>query len=191
MLDYTWAQRSLESTAAQNHPLDCDVRENLCSWYPPLFSFFWLKSVGDVDRLTNALNNLIIGCCCCLVAKSCLTLCDPVDCSPLGSSVHKISQVRILVGHHFLLQAIFLNQGLNPHLLHCQADSLPLSHQGITGHMTVCHPDITKKCLFKKLALKIAQENVHEGFCNFKVPVAVHYHWVVLLLRKKIWKILK
>ena len=35
------------------------------------------------------------------------------------------------------------------------------------------------------------QENVHEGFCNFKVPVAVHYHWVVLLLRKKIWKILK
>ena len=27
-------------------------------------------------------------CCCCLVAKSCLTLCDPVDCSPAGSSVH-------------------------------------------------------------------------------------------------------
>ena len=26
----------------------------------------------------------------CLVAKSCLTLCDPVDCSPSGSSVHGI-----------------------------------------------------------------------------------------------------
>ena len=25
---------------------------------------------------------------------------------------------------------IFLNQGLNPYLLHCQGDSLPLSHQG-------------------------------------------------------------
>ena len=25
---------------------------------------------------------------CCLVAMSCLTLCDPEDCSPLGSSVH-------------------------------------------------------------------------------------------------------
>ena len=24
----------------------------------------------------------------CLVAQSCLTLCDPVDCSPPGSSVH-------------------------------------------------------------------------------------------------------
>ena len=34
--------------------------------------------------------------CCCLVTKSCPTLCDPMDCSPLGSSVHGISQARIL-----------------------------------------------------------------------------------------------
>ena len=33
---------------------------------------------------------------CCLVNKSCLTLCDPMDCSPPGSSVHGISQSRIL-----------------------------------------------------------------------------------------------
>ena len=33
---------------------------------------------------------------CCLVTQSCLTLCDPVDCSPLGSSVHGILQTRIL-----------------------------------------------------------------------------------------------
>ena len=31
-----------------------------------------------------------------LVAQSCLTLCDPVNCSPLGSSVHGILQARIL-----------------------------------------------------------------------------------------------
>ena len=30
------------------------------------------------------------------VTQSCLTLCDPVDCSPPGSSVHEILQVRIL-----------------------------------------------------------------------------------------------
>ena len=36
--------------------------------------------------------------CCCLVAKSCLTLCDPVDWSLSGSSVHGISQARILEG---------------------------------------------------------------------------------------------
>ena len=34
------------------------------------------------------------------------------------------------VGYHFLLQGIFLTQGSNPRLLHWQADSLPLSHQG-------------------------------------------------------------
>ena len=34
------------------------------------------------------------------------------------------------VGCHSLLQEIFLNQGSNPRLLHWQADSWPLSHQG-------------------------------------------------------------
>ena len=34
--------------------------------------------------------------CCCLVAKPHLTLCDPMGCSPPGSSVHGISQARIL-----------------------------------------------------------------------------------------------
>ena len=34
--------------------------------------------------------------CMCLVIQSCLTLCNPMDCSPPGSSVHGILQVRIL-----------------------------------------------------------------------------------------------
>ena len=39
------------------------------------------------------------GLCCavlCLAAQLCLTLCDPMDCSPPGSSVHGIYQARIL-----------------------------------------------------------------------------------------------
>ena len=36
-------------------------------------------------------------CCCCLLTKSCLTLCNPMNYRPLGSSVHGISQARILV----------------------------------------------------------------------------------------------
>ena len=35
-------------------------------------------------------------CCFCLVTQSCLTLCNPMDCSPPGSSVHGILQARIL-----------------------------------------------------------------------------------------------
>ena len=54
--------------------------------------------------------------------------CDPVDCSPPGSSVHEDSPGKNTgVGCHFFLQGIFLTWGLNLRLLHWQADSLPLS----------------------------------------------------------------
>ena len=39
---------------------------------------------------------LLIATTCVSVTKSCLTLCDPMDCSPQGSSVHGIFQVRML-----------------------------------------------------------------------------------------------
>ena len=50
----------------------------------------------------------------------------PMDCSPSDSPAHGISQARIL---EYLLQGIFLTQGLNLSLLHWEADSLPLSRQ--------------------------------------------------------------
>ena len=67
--------------------------------------------------------------CCCFVAKSCATLCDPKDCSLPGSCLHGISQVRILewVAISFS-RGIFPTQGSNPSLLHWQALSLPLHH---------------------------------------------------------------
>ena len=57
--------------------------------------------------------------------QSCLTLCDPVDCSPPGSSVHVILQARILewVAISFSRGWIFLTQGSSPGLLrilHCR-----------------------------------------------------------------------
>ena len=54
--------------------------------------------------------------------------CDPVDCSPPGSSVHGFSGVNTGVGSHFLLQKVFPTRGQSPHVLyplHWQADSLP------------------------------------------------------------------
>ena len=57
-----------------------------------------------------------------------------MDHSPPGSSVHGISQARIL--EWVVLWGIILILGLNPNLLHWQADFfffffLPLRHQGI------------------------------------------------------------
>ena len=72
--------------------------------------------------------------CVCSIAQSCPTLCNPMDCGLPDSSVHGMSQARILEWVVIsLLQGIFPTQGSNPHflsLLHWQADSLPLSHQG-------------------------------------------------------------
>ena len=54
----------------------------------------------------------------------------PVDYSPARLLCHGISQTRITgVDCHLLLQGIFPTQELNLHILHWQADSLPLSHQ--------------------------------------------------------------
>ena len=68
----------------------------------------------------------------CLHAQLCLTLCNSVDYSPPGSSIHGIISVKNTgAGCHFLLQRIFLTQGLNLcllKLLHWLVNSLPLSH---------------------------------------------------------------
>ena len=77
-----------------------------------------------------------------LVTHWCSTLCDPIDCSLPGFSVHGILQERILewVGSHSLLQEIFSTQGLNPLLLHCRQILYCLSHQGSPGYsINLCY----------------------------------------------------
>ena len=60
----------------------------------------------------------------CLVAHLCLTLFYPMDCSPLGCSVHGDSPGKNTgMGSHALLQGNFPTQGPNPSLLrlmHCR-----------------------------------------------------------------------
>ena len=73
------------------------------------------------------------GCCCCLIAKSCL--CHPMDCGPPGSSVLGFPGKNAGVGSHLLLWGSFPTQVLNPHLLHWQVDSLPLK-SGMPGKLT-------------------------------------------------------
>ena len=84
------------------------------------YFFFWKSSKCQ---------NLMHAC-----IQSCLTLCDLMDCSPPGSSVHGIFPGKnIGAGCQFLLQGIFSTQRSNPRLLYLllwPAGSLPLSHLG-------------------------------------------------------------
>ena len=67
----------------------------------------------------------------CLVSQSCLTLCNPMDCSPPGSSIHGDSPGKSTrVGCHTLLQGIFPTQTLNPSLPHCRYILYHVCHQG-------------------------------------------------------------
>ena len=66
-----------------------------------------------------------------LVTQSCLTLWNPMDSSPPGSSVQGDSPGKNTgVGCHALLQGIFPIQGSNPGLPHCRWILYCLSHQG-------------------------------------------------------------
>ena len=62
---------------------------------------------------------------CVLVTQSCLTLCIPMDCSPLGSSVHGISQARILGGLPFPSPGNLPDPEIEPRFPTLQEDSLP------------------------------------------------------------------
>ena len=58
-------------------------------------------------------------------AQSCPTLCDPTDCSPPGSSVHRILQARILEWVAILFPGDLPNPGIKPRSPLVQGDSLP------------------------------------------------------------------
>ena len=62
-----------------------------------------------------------------LATQSCLTLCDPMNCSPPGFTVHGVLQTRILEW----IAIPFLTQGLNPGLLHCRQILYHLSHREV------------------------------------------------------------
>ena len=94
-----------------------------CIFLPSSPSSFQ-KSRTQLSSLIKVKVNVLIGQCC-------LILCDPLDCSSPGSSVHGLLQARITgVACHFLLEGIFLTQELNLGLL-CRRQILYyLSHQG-------------------------------------------------------------
>ena len=68
--------------------------------------------------------------------QSCPTLCDPMDCSPSGSSVHRILQARILSGLPLPPPGDLSDPGMHPLLpvsLVLQADSLSTGPPGKLG----------------------------------------------------------
>ena len=84
-------------------------------------------SIGDMINEMSLIQSR------CLVTQSWPALCDPMDCSLPGSSVHGDSPGKNTgTGLHALLQGIFPTQGSNPGVPHCRWILYRLSHHGIT-----------------------------------------------------------
>ena len=84
----------------------------------------WHAAVHRVTKSWTRLNDwteLIVKV---TVAQSCPTLCDPIDCSLTGSSVHGILEARVLEW----VAISFSTWGLNPGLLHCKQTLYQLSY---------------------------------------------------------------
>ena len=97
------------------------------------FGFAWTESLFIFNFLLWLYQEQLITVCCvlCLVTQSCPTLCDPMDYSPPGSSIHGDSLGKNTgVDCHAFLQGIFPTQGSNPGLPRCRWILYRLSHQG-------------------------------------------------------------
>ena len=107
--------RGRSSSSPPNTQQDVVEESRASRGRPP--DFFRLCDLELVPLLWS----LIVLLSCCLVDKSCPTPCDPMACSPPGSSVRGMEWV-----------AISSSRGSSQptDCLHWQADSLPLSHQG-------------------------------------------------------------
>ena len=108
--------------------------------------------------------------CTCSVAHSCLTFCDPMDCSPPGFSVHGISQARIWSGLPFPSPGDLPTQGSNPGLLHWQADSLPPSYQERWIPETQINRDLIKKKVQLSLNRRLAVQGWSAGSAPWGHP---------------------
>ena len=101
----------------------------------------------------------------CSVAKSCPTLCDPMDCSKPGSSVHGIFWARILDQVAISYSRYLPDQGSNLRLLcllHWKVDSLPLSNLGSLDFMVDAeNSDKIQHPLIMKAHNKINMEGIY------------------------------
>ena len=121
-------------------PVDCSLltfsvhglfHARILEWVAISLSRGSSPTQGSNSRL-SCLLQLVGGCfmCVCLVAQSCPTLCNPVDSSPPGSSVHRILCARILERVTRPSSRDLPNPGIEPGIPHCSWILYHLSHQG-------------------------------------------------------------
>ena len=73
------------------------------------------------------------------------TLCNPIDCSPPGSSVHGLPRPVYYSELPFPSPGVLPNPGMKPMSLALQADSLMLNYQGSPNHTVLSNWKFVKR----------------------------------------------
>ena len=112
-----WAETKWDTNGASANLVGPLVNSHCSFWHMSnIWQSFLPDKLNSLWLLVNIISDVL-----CLVAQSRSTFCDPMDCSPPGSSVHvDFPGKNTGVGSHALLQGIFPTQGLNWGLLHCR-----------------------------------------------------------------------
>ena len=86
----------LRCSGSQSQALKCPLKHSVRRTFE--LSETTSFHTPTLPTISFSVSGLVPGTSCCwsLVAKPCPTLCDTMDCSPPGSSVHGISQARTL-----------------------------------------------------------------------------------------------
>ena len=105
-----------------------------------------------------------------LVAQTCLTLCDPMDCSP-PDSVHGILQARNWGGFPFPPPGDLPHPGIDPRFPALQADSLPSEP-----------PGKWEKKSHSKIAIKEWEANDTDKNHNNIASIYLYKHWFASVL---------
>ena len=120
-------------------------------------------------------------CICAKSLQSCLTLCNTMDHSPPGSSVHgDFPGKNTGVGYHALLQGIFLTKGLSPlllRLLHFERILYPI---GWAGREAPVYVRTTQKSI---LRFYLCSQYSHPPLYFFSVHIFIKdWHTIYILL---------
>ena len=107
----------------------------------------------------------------CLVTQLFTTLCDLMECSPPGSSVHGDSPGKNTgLGCYAFLQGIFPTQALNPGLPHCRQILYHLRNQG----SSCLHWEHTKMAKARSFSLEH-----RKGYCEMYPECLFGWVWEV------------
>ena len=150
----------------------------LFTWLFSPFRIRWGPSAGWVVT-SDAL--------CVLVSQWCLTLCDPMGCSPPGSSIHGIFQARILEW----VAISFLTQGSNLSLVYCRQTLYCLIYQGSPSQWhTNLLLDVVYLILFMEAFFFLGGGVVFQWIASYPLFFPIYSSFKLICLFLQYWQTL-